>query len=264
MLLLWFCGLVCLGSAVGAAESEVTRSVRATGFGLIAAGDLAAARAQARQAALREAVEEAIGTLISSHTRVENFEVIEDRILTSTQGYVRRFEMVDHGPIDAHTYQVVIEAVVSLGALHQELDALALLTEAAEVALRYARNLELAHMLVNEVLRINPWYSAAAWNLLGDICWFAEDIDRSEAAYEKAIECNPEHYRGYFNLYTIHRQRGRYDKAVEMAAMALAMDRGGTEGERTAAALEDATRLLRQQRKLAIEWRKARHAGSPL
>jgi len=149
-------------------------------------------------------------------------------------------------------------------ALAMERDNWALLSEAAEVALRYVRNLEMAHMLVNEVLRINPWYCAAAWNLLGDVFWFAEDVDRSEAAYEEAVKCNPEHYRGYFNLYTIHRQRGRYDKAVEMAAMALAMDRAGNEGERTAAALEDATRLLRKQRKLAIEWRKARHAGSPL
>ena len=149
-------------------------------------------------------------------------------------------------------------------ALAMERDNWALLAEAAEVALRYGRNLEMAHMLVNEVLRINPWYCAAAWNVLGDICWFAEDIDRSEAAYNKAVECNPEHYRGYFNLYTIHRQRCRYDKAVEMAAMALAMDRNGVESERTMAALDDASRLLRQQRKLAIEWRKARHAGSPL
>ena len=131
MVLLWLIGLACLCGALGAAESEVTRSVRATGFGVILGGDLAAAREQAKQSALREAVEEAMGTLISAHTRVENFAVIEDRILTHTRGYIRRFDMVDQGSIDASTYQVVIEAVVSLGELHQQLDALALLTEAA-------------------------------------------------------------------------------------------------------------------------------------
>lgn len=149
-------------------------------------------------------------------------------------------------------------------ALVLERDNWALLSEAGEIALRSVRNLEMAHMLIREALRINPWYHAYAWNLMGDVFWFAGEIDRSEAAYEKAITCNPENYRGYFNLYTIHRQRGRYDKAVEMAAMALAMDRDGAESERTRAALEDATRLLRKQRELAVKWRKERHAGSPL
>ena len=122
-----FC-LLCLG---GNAQAEVTKTVRVTGLGLVVGQDLASAFEQAKKAALREAVEEAMGTLISAQTRVHNFAVIEDHILSRTEGYVRRFEVVEQGPVDENTYQVNIEAVVSLGQLHEQLEALNLLIEAA-------------------------------------------------------------------------------------------------------------------------------------
>ena len=112
-------------------SADVTKSVRATGLGVILAQDKAAAFEQARDAALREAVEEAMGTLISSHTQVHNFALIEDNIFSRTEGYVRSFEIVEQAAIDEHTYQVVVEAQVSLGELHHQLDALNLLIEAA-------------------------------------------------------------------------------------------------------------------------------------
>ena len=119
---------MCLAGRI---DAEVTKSVRATGLGPIVGQDLIGAFEQAKQAAMREAVEQAMGTLISAHTRVHNFEMIEDHILSSTQGYIRQFDLVEQGPIDEHTYQVVIDATVSLGELHGKLDALELLIEAA-------------------------------------------------------------------------------------------------------------------------------------
>ena len=111
--------------------SDVTKSVRATGLGFIVERDKAAAFGRARDAALREAVEEAMGTLISSHTQVHNFALIEDNIFSRTEGYVRSFEVVEQGAIDEQTYRVVVDAQVSLGQLHHQLDALNLLIEAA-------------------------------------------------------------------------------------------------------------------------------------
>ena len=111
--------------------SDVTKSVRATGLGFIVERDKAAAFERARDAALREAVEEAMGTLISSHTQVHNFALIEDNIFSRTEGYVRSFEVVEQGAIDEQTYRVVVDAQVSLGQLHHQLDALNLLIEAA-------------------------------------------------------------------------------------------------------------------------------------
>jgi len=111
-------------------RAEVVKSVRARGMGLIVNGDRAAAFSQAKRAALREAVEEAVGTLISSNTQVRNFAVIEDNILSRTEGFVRSFDIVEQGAVDEHTYEVVIDAVVSLGQLQAELQALNVLIEA--------------------------------------------------------------------------------------------------------------------------------------
>lgn len=108
-------------------SADVLTRVRASGMGFIAAGDQAGAFSQAKKAAMREAVEVGVGTLISAETRVENFAVLEDHILSRTDGYIRSYEIITHGPIDEETYQVQIEAIVELGNLHQRLDALELL-----------------------------------------------------------------------------------------------------------------------------------------
>ena len=121
---------VLLGSCIGfvsGASAEVLTRVRASGMGLISGGDRAAAFDQAKRAALREAVEIGVGTLVSAETRVENFALIEDHVLTRTDGYIRSFEVVEQGPIDDQTYQVEIDAVVELGNLQHRLDALELL-----------------------------------------------------------------------------------------------------------------------------------------
>ncbi len=111
------------------ATSEI--HVQATGYSAIVAGSETSAFEQAKRAALRQAVEEGIGVLISSQTLVENFVAVEDHILTSTSGYVRSFHIIERGKIDESTYQVKIEATVELGELHRSLEALDLLIESA-------------------------------------------------------------------------------------------------------------------------------------
>ena len=149
-------------------------------------------------------------------------------------------------------------------ALALERDNWALLTEAADFALRHARNVELSQMLVAEALRINPWYGEKAWNCLGDIYWFTNQLDASEEAFERATKANPETHMGWYNLYLVARQRGDLEKAVEMAAKALAMDRSGAASSRLEPALTEATSLLHAQRTVARDWRKKRNAGSPV
>lgn len=123
--------LVLLIGLAAVGQAEVTAVVQASGLAPIAAGDLGLAFEQAKRAALREAVEEAVGTLITAQTRVQNFAVIEEDILSRTEGYVRRFSVVDQRRLDADTYQVTLEAVVGLGSLHRSLEALDLLIDAA-------------------------------------------------------------------------------------------------------------------------------------
>ena len=114
------------------AEGAVTKSVRAKGLAAIIEGDEAAAFQRAKAAALREAVEEAVGTLITGETRVRNFAVIEDHILTGTSGFVSDFVIVEQGPQGDSTYLVVIDASVSLTALSASILGSKLLLEAID------------------------------------------------------------------------------------------------------------------------------------
>jgi tetratricopeptide (TPR) repeat protein len=148
-------------------------------------------------------------------------------------------------------------------ALQLERDNWMLLGEAGEAALRRARHPELAHMLLTEALRINPWYAGGTWNSLGDLYWSQGRIEDARQAYERAVQANPESFRGYLNLSDVCRRQGDHARAVEMAAMAIARDVDGTEAARSKAALDDAVAHLQAQRELAAKWRKERQAGSP-
>lgn len=138
-----------------------------------------------------------------------------------------------------------------------------LLAEAGEVALYRLRHLETARMLLAEALRINPWYAADAWCLLGDVRWFAGDPQAARGCYERAIRANPEHYRGWHGMAVWHRERGELEAAVEMEARALARDVGG----RAAASLEQSltglVRRLEARRAQARAWQRERTAGAP-
>jgi tetratricopeptide (TPR) repeat protein len=148
-------------------------------------------------------------------------------------------------------------------ALQVERDNWVLLGEAGEVALRKTRSPELAHMLLTEALRINPWYNNASWNNLGDLYWHGGDHERARAAYERAVQANPESHLGYLNLADCWLRKGEYGKAVEAAAMAVARDVDGSEMERSKRVLDEATKRLQAQRELAQKWRRERRAGAP-
>lgn len=105
--------------------------VTVTGMAAVYDGDTTAAFAAAKKSALRQAVEEALGVLISARTRVANFAVIDDDILSVTKGYVRSYEVLSRGTKGNGVYEVAIEATVDLEDLYSQLDALDLLLEEA-------------------------------------------------------------------------------------------------------------------------------------
>ncbi len=148
-------------------------------------------------------------------------------------------------------------------ALQLERDNWVLLGEAGEVALRHARQAELAQLLLTEALRINPWYSAAIWAHLGDLRWATGEIDAAEEAYRRAVQANPEHHRAYLALAELNRARGKDVAALEFAAQALARDQDGADRERTRALLEGLMQRLQDQNERAAVLRRERQAGSP-
>jgi len=101
-------------------------SASAEGVGVIIDDNTATARDQAIQDALRLVVEQAAGTMVSSETLVQNYEVLRDQIYSQSQGYIRRYEVTDES-IQGNLYKVTIQAAVAAGNLQNDIQALGLL-----------------------------------------------------------------------------------------------------------------------------------------
>lgn len=109
------------------AQSETnSKVIEADGAGVVINNDLALARDNAINDSLRKAVEQAVGTVISSETIVKNFEVISDSIYAKSQGYIQNYKILKENVSDS-LYRVTIRATVSMGSIKDDLRALGLL-----------------------------------------------------------------------------------------------------------------------------------------
>jgi len=109
-----------------AARAEETQTQEATGQAAVLNNDKAAAREKAIEDALRQAVQMAVGTQVTSTTEVENFQTKMDEILTRASGFVRKYEIVKEG-MDGDVVQVTIRAQIGMAALDKDLQAVGLL-----------------------------------------------------------------------------------------------------------------------------------------
>lgn len=108
--------------SAGLFAQQATRTVTSDGVASIFSNDVGLARDQAIDDALRKAVEQTLGTFIQSSTLVENNMVVEDNILSWSDGYVRNHKIIREGKTDPTTYQVTIEAEVELANLKNDWD----------------------------------------------------------------------------------------------------------------------------------------------
>ena len=113
------------------AQDESVHTVEAKGVGIVVDNNTALARDDAIRDALRKAVEQAVGTLVSSETMVENFQVLSDNIYTKTRGYIKNYKVLSESKAD-NLYQVVVRATVAMGSLKDDLDAIGLLHKKVE------------------------------------------------------------------------------------------------------------------------------------
>ncbi|HTP05760.1 MAG TPA: flagellar assembly protein T N-terminal domain-containing protein [Nitrospirota bacterium] len=122
-----FCLLLLLSIiSVRDASAQETRTVSAEGVASIQQGAVDMARDAALEDAQKRAVEQAIGILIDSQTQVENYQLISDKILSQTKGYISRYNVTgetQEGPL----LRVRITAEVSLGKLNDDLSAIGVL-----------------------------------------------------------------------------------------------------------------------------------------
>ncbi len=85
-------------------------------------------REQAVHSALRAAVEKNMGVFIESQTKIENYKLISDKILSRTKGYVSHYEVVAGSERTEFGLIVLkIKAVVKATALREDLEAINLI-----------------------------------------------------------------------------------------------------------------------------------------
>ena len=110
----------------GGAAGQGVQTITAEGVGVVMGGDRAIARDNAINDALRKAVEQAVGTMVSSETLVQNFQTLNDRIYTQTQGYVQNYKILGENP-GPDLHRVTVQAAVAMGDLQKDLQALGIL-----------------------------------------------------------------------------------------------------------------------------------------
>ncbi len=122
------CFLVTVIFAGYAVAQQTLQSlvVSAEGMAAIRNNDKAMARDSAIEDALRKAVEQAVGTMVSSETRVENYQLLSDKIYTKTQGYIQNYRIISEASVEP-IYKVTVQATVAMGDLKNDLSAIDLI-----------------------------------------------------------------------------------------------------------------------------------------
>lgn len=85
--------------------------VRAVGFGVIADGKVSPAKRQAMQSALRNAVEQVMGTTVIGQSQLMDNEKAKSKVIAQTVGNVKEYRVVKEDK-DGVNYQIIINARV--------------------------------------------------------------------------------------------------------------------------------------------------------
>lgn len=117
---------LCLihASVTYAQTSEKDITVQTDGYGV--------SKNDALLQAKRSAIEKGIGTVLISATEVKNYEVQKDVIITKTLGAVKSYTLLSERTAADGSYQVTIQATVSLSSIRKDLMALKILLESMD------------------------------------------------------------------------------------------------------------------------------------
>lgn len=123
------------------ASDAASVEIKSMGQAAIYGKDIPAARDRAIADAQRKAVEQAVGTMVSAITVTENFQLISDKILTQSHGYVRAYQVLEEGHEDG-VFSVKISAKVSTKTLQSDLDGV--------LAILNAKNMPRVLLMISE------------------------------------------------------------------------------------------------------------------
>lgn len=97
----------------GQPEVSPTVTVEVKGYGAIIDGDLIMAKELALKDAYSKAIEQGCGVKLVRTTQVENFQLVRDKILTESVGYVTSYEILNENDSSEFGYEVDVRANVS-------------------------------------------------------------------------------------------------------------------------------------------------------
>ncbi len=86
--------ILCFGLACASSDPERVKQEQQKKQSSIITVGTGGTKEEAIQDALRSAVERAVGVYIYSSTEVENFQVVKDKIISASRGYVNNYEIV--------------------------------------------------------------------------------------------------------------------------------------------------------------------------
>ncbi len=121
-----FFGILAISLWVLVSAGMAGEMITADGFAAMTGGNKVIARDKAVDDALRKAVEQAVGTMVSSDTMTESYKVIHDKILARTSGYIEKYKILSEGP-EGDLYRVRVQAEIGRADLTNDLNALGLL-----------------------------------------------------------------------------------------------------------------------------------------
>jgi len=130
ILLIWFLSFFLLFTFITISAQtggDDEQEVIAKGLGAVIGNDEAKAYDDALASALRNAVEQVVGTMIQSNVLVENYQVVEDRIYSNTRGYVKSYQVINQENRGNNIVETTIRAVVKKSNLENDLNAIGLL-----------------------------------------------------------------------------------------------------------------------------------------
>jgi len=131
--LLFVAAALCGGCAGSKSRLKVGQApggevVEAVGYAPYNPKDLLLTKQASLADAQRKAVENVVGVFVSAKTLVEKSVSIENNILSRTEGYVKKYDVLSEGP-EGELYKTKIRALVALKDLEADLKSMALLKE---------------------------------------------------------------------------------------------------------------------------------------
>ena len=119
----WLVALTTIAVVLSAGSLCVAMEVHTTGYGTIYGDGKAAARDRAIEDAQRKAVEQAMGTMVSVETITQNYQLIDDRILSLASGYIQRYRIASEAEKGGEI-EVTIVAEVGMNKLSDSMQAI--------------------------------------------------------------------------------------------------------------------------------------------